>query len=243
MNLKLILLKLKFPLLKCINFIKTGGIYSSDGLDLYLFQVFFNIFNNAEANCILELNKINQSLISEFNLFIKFFPSTQYINIDNKLNKVTFNNYEFSNSINLSQSNFVDVGIVPDLKNKYSTYIYNQNDNLLYNVLSEIDKITLLSIEYNNEAYKLLDEIIGKKKIYGIIIQNTNTYNKKINDLRIFLLNNGYIFLSRINNQNDLFLLTETINGFPSSLFNYLNSSTLAKWISIPNDFDYTKPR
>jgi len=100
-----------------------------------------------------------------------------------------------------------------------------------------------LSIEYNNEAYKLLDEIIGKKKIYGIIIQNTNTYNKKINDLRIFLLNSGYIFLSRINNQNDLFLLTETINGFPSSLFNYLNSSTLAKWISIPNDFDYTKPR
>lgn len=123
-------------------------------------------------------------------------------------------------------------------------YLNIDSANSLFKLIaSKSNKSTLLAINLNNNTIEILKNFISLIKTNSFLIYNTNTYDRESNTIRRYLLTKGYVFYSRINNEHDFFILSESINGFPSSQFSVLDDSTLTKWISLPPDSDYTKAR
>jgi hypothetical protein len=240
-SIKKTLLKIKYPFLKNINIKQNEGVFDLEGIDIHIFTTLYHIFKNNEYNLIIDIDRPIEFNLSISNLFLELMPNTSVVVFDHLSDIAILNNLDDSNFIYINSQ--LDGGLISELafKNKYIKV--DSVINLFKMIASIRNRSTILTTNFNKNTLENLKNYISIIKSNSFLIYNTNSYDTEINLLRNYLLTKGYVFYSRINNQHDFFILSESINGFPSSKFNLIDNSTLAKWISLPPDSDYTMPR
>jgi hypothetical protein len=237
------LLKLEFPFLKHVKIDSNAGIYDIQGIDVHVFTVLYNILKNNDINLIFEIDRPNEFNLSLSNLFLDIIPSTSVIIVDQYKESVCLNKVHFADSAITFVEGFIETGLTPEHAENNRFISYTSFTNLLKTISNKKIQCTILAINFDFNLLKTIDKFISYTRIYSILIYNTKIYDKKINEIRNHLLTLGYVFYSRINNKHDLFILSDSINGFTSNLFFELENCTLTKWVSLPPDSDYTIPK
>lgn len=241
-------LKFKYPLLKFVTLNEMGGCYTRSGGDVLLLSVLFNSFLNNRENYIIELNKPLKEPYSISNLFLRLFScSAILINTDKR----------FVFIYGLKQPEELDLPLYPTMPAKEEVgleashehsskvYEYSSDETLLQALLKGKVNCACVILNYETDSVVILKGLIKDLTINAVLIQNNTSGSLHSgNDLiRKFLLMSGFIFYVRLNNNDDLFVLSEYLNGFPSKDLKMFNTTSLQKWVSIPPDSDYTKPR
>jgi hypothetical protein len=242
-KIKLLFLKMKYPFLKHIKIKSNEGVFDLEGIDIHIFTTLYNIFKNSNSNIIFDIDRPVNYNLSISNLFLDMIPNASVVIYDHLTDIVILNNLELENNNVKFINSQLNGGLIPEIaiNNKYLKI--DSASSLFKLIASKNNRSTLLAINSNNNTIDKLKNFISLIKTNSFLIYNTNTYDSISNTIRRYLLTKGYVFYSRINNMHDFFILSESINGFPSSQFNIIGDNTLAKWISLPPDSDYTKPR
>jgi hypothetical protein len=242
-KIKLLFLKMNYPFLKHVKIKSNEGVFDLEGIDIHIFTTLYNIFKNSNSNIIFDIDRPINYNLSISNLFLDMIPNASVVIFDELTDIAILNNLDLENYNIKFINSQLDGGLIPALASNNKYLNIDSANSLFKLVSSKSNRSTLLAINSNNNIIEKLKNFISLIKTNSFLIYNTNTYDSKSNTLRRYLLTNGYVFYSRINNMHDFFILSESINGFPSSEFTVLGDSTLTKWVSLPPDSDYTKPR
>jgi hypothetical protein len=242
-----ILLKLKYPSLKFLKSKKLGGIYTKNGLDLILLKFAYNFLSNNKSTSIIELDKRGNENFLLSNIFIELFSANLFL-IDPKAKSIFFfgnDNLVNENKFFPHNLEFESCGITNKFKGISKKSTYKNFDDLKKNIFKNIKNCSILSINYNDESIDLFKNLLEFLDLYFIIIKNNNggVFSTGNNNLRKIIKQNGYVFFARINNSDDLFISLELINGFPREILKSLKPQSLLKWVSVPKNNDYNKPR
>lgn len=248
MFLASILLRLEYPLLRFLKFRKLTGIYTKYGQDIILLQILYNNLVNSNSIHVLEINRPVVQPYSIVNIFLKLFSGTAFlINTDAK--SVLLCSVIDPKPMNLPLDNVVNndlkYGLDVSLIYNYYSYAYSSGSILVDSLVDYSASYSFIVLEYNADALSVMLELIRKSSVKAILIQNNciNLFGFGDNQIRKKLARLGYVFHTRLDNRDDLFVASEMLNGFPSHLFENIQSDSLAKWISEPPDSDYARPR
>ena len=242
-KIKLLFLRMNYPFLKHVKIKSNEGVFDLEGIDIHIFTTLYNIFKNSNSNIIFDINRPINYNLSRSNLFLDMIPNASVVIFDELTDIAILNNLDLENYNIKFINSQLDGGLIPTIASNNKYLKIDSAIGLFKLIASKSNRSTLLAINSNNNIIEKLKIFISLIKTNSFLIYNTNTYDSTSNTIRRYLLTNGYVFYSRINNMHDFFILSESINGFPSSEFSVLGDSTLTKWISLPPDSDYTKPR
>lgn len=249
MILKNLLLKLRYPNLKFIdNLFPNFGIYTNSNIDIVLLHTLWHSFANETNTLIVEINKPLDSIYSVSNVFIKTF-SSDLIMINTKQSliltqfKNTFDNDGLSSFIEI-KSNELLKSLSVNNRHNPKVFQYSNTDRLESFLNLTAKKINLLICDENKDSINILNKFLMNSSINYIYLHGNNKIKLGNGDenLRSLILKKGYVFYARINSKDDLYVLSEFINGFPSSSFETINTLKLQKLISLPINSDFTKP-
>jgi len=242
-KIKLLFLKLNYPFLKHVNIRSNEGVFDLEGIDIHIFTTLYNIFKNNNHNIIFDIDRPIKYNLSISNLFLDMIPNASVVIFDQLSDIAILNKLDLENiNINFINSQ-IDGGLIPEFAHNNKFINIDSINSLFKLIASQSALCTLVAINFNNNTIATLAVFFTLIKSNSILIYNTKTFDIETNALRTFLLKKGFVYYSRINNKHDFFILSESINGFPSAQFNVLDNSTLTKWISLPPESDYTMPR
>jgi hypothetical protein len=240
-SIKKAFLKINYPFLKNINIKQNEGVFDLEGIDIHIFTTLYHILKNNEYNLIIDIDRPVEFNLSISNLFLELIPNTSVVIFDHLSDIAILNNLDDSKLKYINSQ--LEGGLISELAYNNKFLKVGSVTNLFKMIASIRNRSTLLTINFNKNTLENLKNFISIINSNSFLIYNTNTYDTETNLLRNYLLTKGYVFYSRINDQHDFFILSESINGFPSTKFNLIDDCTLAKWISLPPDSDYTRPR
>lgn len=248
MLLQKLIFKFKYPLLRFLSLQKLGGLYSRSGEDTLLLSVVFTSLNSNSSNSIIEIDRPAENPYSVTNTFVRDFSCDAFVINTNKNLVFTCAN---NDQIDLELPSITEMpddvshGMISSLKKTVLQFNYLSEQDLLNALINKTSTYKFISIIYNTNSLNILKGLLKNTSIYYILIQNNNSGNLCLgnDNIRKYLAQFGYIYHSRLNNKDDLFVLSEFINGFPSKSFEILNTVSLQKWLSEPPNSDYTTAR
>ena len=248
MYLAKILLRLEYPLLRFLKFREVSGIYTKYGQDILLLQILYNYLVNSDSVYGVEINRPVRQKYSIANIFLKLFAGTAFL-INTDVKKALLCTLNDPKSINFPIENIgnyeLELGLDVSLVQKNYLYKYSSSSNLVELLANCTLSYSLIVLSYNEDAISLMLELIKKTSTKAVLIQNNcaDFFRLGDNQIRKKLAKQGYVYHSRFDNCDDLFISSEMLNGFPSNLFEKIESDSLVKWISEPPNSDYTRPR
>ena len=250
MFLQKLIFKYLWPFLRQINIQKNNiGLFSYDGRDIVMLSILNSHMLKNKNQIIIEINKPEKLPYSLATAFLTT-GSCSGILINTKINKV------------LSYSK--EKEIFPDLNNceklfnddVFGCYDIYKESSLLYEYYSNYQLTNLLKVKFEKkcsliilsmeeESIKILRNLLDETLVYSIMILNNNAGLFGIGDMKMrkYLALKGFIFHTRLNGRDDIFILSELVNGFPGNLFQTMSTFTLQRSVTFPNNSDYTKPR
>ena len=228
-------IKIKFPKLEVVK-LSNYGVFSENGLDLYIYSILFNIISNDSNNSLVEISRPSSFNISCFNLFLPIFPNKNFLLFGDEMfiskNCNSFNSAQVLNN----SSSFI---FPPYLK--YGDILKIECDKFKL-VKDNTDVISILAFCFDSSELNGILDIVYDKKVYSLLVYNNPLIDKQSKLFRNKLISLGYVFYARIDSSHDFFILSDCVNGFPSECFRNMPLSSLTKWISVPNNSNFTKP-
>lgn len=246
--LQKLILKHYWPLLRCINLKDAGGYYSRNGEDALVFSLLFNHITKNKCIKVIEINKPEIFPYSLTTIFLTI-GSCSGVLINTRSHLVLSyakEPIELPGLKVISGSNYYDeFGCLNSYKESSLVHEYSLNEQLTNSLCSNQMSYSLVILNVETDAMQILDELLSESSVFSIMILNNTSGLFSIGDmnLRNKLAQKGFIFHTRLNGRDDIFVLSELINGFPSSLFGLMNTTTLQRWVSDPPGSDYSTPR
>ncbi len=246
--LQKIILRNYWPFLRFVNLKGLGGFYSRSGEDVLLASILFSHVIKNSSIKIIEINKPESYPYSLANVFFEFCACTaMLINTRNRLifaaakNAAELSGLKSTNDISSKDT----YGCLNAYVNDSKLYEYSSNEQLVISMSKYSMEYSLVILSAEIESIQLLSELLGGLKIYCIIVLNNNSgfFSCGNTEIRNTLAQKGFVFHTRLNGNDDLFVLSEMVNGFPSNVSAQLNIDSLMRWVSPPPDSDYTVPK
>jgi hypothetical protein len=237
--LQKLVLKYFWPLLRFISLKNLGGFYSRNGEDVLILSLLWSHFSRNNNLSIVEINK-PEILPYSLSTVLLAMPSCTAVLINTR------------NRLVLSYAK--DPAVLPRLllkddstgndmfgclniyKDSSLLYEYSSNAQLM-STLQEIQvSYSLVILNFEAEALSLLDELLIESRIFSIMILNNRSglFSRGDMMVRNKLARKGFVFHTRLNGSDDIFVLTELINGFPSHMIDQIGAASLQRWVSNP---------
>ena len=232
--------KFKYPRIKIINPLKIGTFYSQEGQDFFLSSLLFNYLNQNANSWVVDVGCNHPSLFSNSLVFEKWFgcrvlaidpleefgsmwaserPSAIFVTaaiggtsdtIELSVPQGELADNMFSSvagGVNKAKNLACSVRTVPCLK--------------LADILSShnINEVLLMSIDVEGVELGVLKTIdFEKVMVRCIVLENNSTNLYGSNEVRDYLIQNGYLFIARIGFLDDIFVHSSMINCLPNDL-------------------------
>jgi len=240
MVLQKLILRLFWPLLKFVDLNSLGGLYTRSGEDLLMLWLLFSKISNNDDVRIIEVDRGSKKPYPLSRYFHNSESNTTCYHIDVGSNKIV----QFGST----STELRGLGVVKEescLAASRIDYKYSHNSNLVSSFINDTDPYSLVVVHYGSEALELLRAMILTSKVRSIFIIGNDAGLLGLGDSKIRkeLERKGFVFQTRLNSRDDLFVSTESLNGFPSELVESLEIGSLSRWVSQPPDSDYTRPR
>lgn len=247
MLLQKLVLKYYWPLLRCINLENIGGYYSHNGEDTLILSVLFSHVSKNKNISIIEINKPEIFPYSLTTILLAMGSCSGVLINTQKHLVLSYANapIELSGLSVLSETKCHDIfGCLNAYKDTSLLYEYASREQLLSTLRNNQASYSMVILNLEAESMQILDELMSESRIFSIMILNNSSGLFSIGDMKIreTLARKGFIFHTRLNGRDDIFVLSELINGFPSNLFGLMNTVSLQRWVSAPPGSDYTKP-
>lgn len=239
MILKKLFLKFYWPLLRFINLINLGGFYSRNGEDVVILSLLWSHFSKNKNFSIIEINK-PEILPYSLSTVLLAIPSCSALLINTR-NHLVLSYAKEPTVLPLlclkdDLTGYDLLGCLNIYKDSSLLYHYPSNKQLIRS-LQEINlTYSLLITNFEAEALSLLDEILIESRIFAIMILNNRSslFSREDMKVRHKLARKGFVFHTRLNDNDDIFVSTELINGFPSHLIDQIGAASLQRWVNIP---------
>lgn len=248
MLLQKLVLKYYWPFLRFINLEDIGGYYSRNGEDALILSVLFShLLKNKDTHFI----EINKPEIFPYSLATVLLAvgscSGMLINTHNRLVlSYAKDPVELPGLSIISESKYHDMlGCLNAYKDTSLLYEYTSNEQLSNSLRNNQASYSLVILNLDADSMELLDDLMSESVIFSIMILNNRSGLFGTGDMKVRkkLARKGFIFHTRLNGRDDIFVLSELINGFPSNLFALMNTESLQRWVSTPPGSDYSTPR
>jgi len=241
--LQKLVLRYYWPLLRSINLKKLGGFYSESGEDVLILSLLWNHLSRNKKMSIIEINKPETFPYSLTTAILALTScSSVLINTSNSLvlsySKEPTLLPQLSLNTNLKLIN--EFGCLNIYRDTSILYKYSSNEQLI-NSLHEIsENHSLVILNFDDESVLMLDKLLINFRIFVIVILNNRSGIVSEGDMnvRYKLVRQGYVFHTRLNDNDDIFILTELINGFTSKMMNQIGAASLLRWVSEPTNRD-----
>jgi hypothetical protein len=212
-----LMLIFKWPFIKFISIKGVGGLFCDDGEDLYLFNKLNNIiFKNNNLN-IIEINKPSEFVYSVTTLF-SIYKISKITLLNTKHNIFLTNNKNYKNKLNINIKIDINMlklfGLHHLASNEYNINKFNAINEFVDYLCEIKNNYYVIIIKYEDEnTITIIKNILNKIKILSIlIIYNNNTLFRSGNqDVRVQLINEGYVYLERINMSHDYFVISNSV--------------------------------
>ena len=241
--LQKLVLRYFWPSLRFINLKNLGGLYSPNGEDAVILSLLWGHFTRNKNLSIIEIDKpeiLPYSLSTA--LLAMQSCSAVLINIRNRL--VLSYAKEPTPLLRLSlkdDSTGNDMlGCLNIYKDSSLLYEYSSNAQLISSLQEIQMNYSLVILNFEAEALSLLDELLIESRIFIIMILNNRSGLFSRGDMKVRnkLARKGFVFHTRLNDTDDIFVLTELINGFPSQMIDQIGAASLQRWVSTPRYLD-----
>jgi hypothetical protein len=234
-------------LLKFVNLNGVGGFFSSNGEDVFIYSLLFNHLLGNSNSRVIEINKPVEFPYSLTTVFVAA-SSCSGVLINTREQLLLSYSKELLEfhplPMVIEQLSYDMLGCLNLYRNTSKLYKFSSNHELLGTGRFGRDAYSLAILTFEAESLVLLDELLGETKIYALMILGNDTgfLAHGDMDIRNKLALKGYIYFARQNFRDDIFVLSELINGFPSKLFECMDTVMLQRWVSCPPNSDYSKP-
>ena len=248
MFLQKLILRYLWPFLRQINLQQHSiGLFSTKGEDIVILSILNSHLLKNKNIFIIEINKpaiLPYSLVTA----LLVTGSCSGILIDTHNQKVLSYSKEKVHLPELKTCNEISLhdvfGCYDIYKETSLLYEYSSNYQLT-NLLKKFQNYSLIIMSLEVKSIKLLKNILDQTLVYSVMVLNNNLglFGSGDMEMRKFLALKGFIFHTRLNGRDDIFILSELVNGFPGNLFEAMSTNTLQRSITYPPNSDYTTPR
>lgn len=237
MILHRLVLKFYWPFLRFINLKNLGGFYSQRGEDVLILSMLWSHFSRNKNISIMEINKPEIMPYSLSTVLLAMSSCTAVlINTRNRLILSYAKEPTVLPCLSLKDDSISKdmLGCVNIYKDSSLLYEYSSNAQLINTLQDMRVNYSLVILNYEPEALSLLDELLIESRIFAIVILNNRSgfFSRGDMGIRKKLAGKGFVFHSRLNDSDDVFVLTELINGFPSHLIEQIGAASLQSCVS-----------
>lgn len=248
MLLQKLVLKYYWPLLRFINLEDIGGYYTRKGEDALILSVLFSHLLKNKDTHFVEINKPEVFPYSSATVLLVIgCCSGLLINTRNRLVlSYAKDHVEIPGLLAIKESKYHDMlGCLNAYKDTSLLYEYSSKEQLLSSMKKKQASYSIVILNLDADAIELLDDLMSESVIFSIMILNNREGLFGTGDMKVRkkLARKGFIFHTRLNGRDDIFVLSELINGFPSNFFGLMNTDSLQRWVSTPPGSDYSTPR
>lgn len=246
--LQKLVLKYYWPLLRCVNLEEIGGYYSRNGEDALILSILFShVIKNKDAK-IIEINKPEIFPYSLTTILLAIGSCSGVLINTHKRLALSYAKepIELPDLLKTCELKLHDMlGCLNAYKDTSLLYEYSSSEQLLSSLRNNQASYSLVILNLEADSMHILDGLMSESLIFSIMILNNSSGLFSIGDMMIRekLARKGFVFHTRLNGRDDIFVLSELINGFPSKLFGLMNTVSLQRWVSGPPGSDYSKPR
>lgn len=248
MLLQELVLKYFWPLLKFVNLKNLVGFYSRNGEDVLILSLLWSHFSKNKKLSIMEINK-PEILPYSLSTVLLAMASCSAVLINTRSRLVLSYAKEPTVlpclSLKDDSTGRDMLGCLNIYKDSSLLYEYSSNEQLMSSLQEIQANHSLVILNFEAEALLLLDELLIESRIFAIMILNNRSGLFSRGDIKIRnkLARKGFVFHTRLNDSDDIFVLSELINGFPSHMIDQIGAASLQRWVSNPPEEDYSKPR
>jgi hypothetical protein len=236
MLLQKLILKYRWPLLRFIRLEKIGGVYSRCGEDVLILKYLYSHIVKSNNRNVIEINKPEDYPYSLTNVLLEMANCSSLL-VNTKKRLVLSYAKEHASIESLSAVNSASeenvFGVLDSSDICSQLYKYQSNDQLINCIGLHSSKYAIGIVTTDSDSISLLKQFLSVTKIYAIFVIGNNKGSFSCGDhkIRNVLAENGFSYYVRLNGKHDFFVLSETCNGFPSSLYKDANMGSLQRWV------------